>query len=205
MNQNFNQHNNYYIENNEKLGKLPEDQEFDLLFSPCGGFSTEVLAHKLNFNGKIIIYDYSQEILDIKKQILDTNPDLNELRVVERMHPDINFVWNLEYQKPRSDSFGTYEEVRIWQEEMCENYDIDFWLMDLIKPDYNRLLKKVKGKRVFFNASNIFSYNKVILRYTLSELYESFDKLFEVLDQAEYYHFRGSIPRKKFFYDYPRN
>ena len=88
---------------------------------------------------------------------------------------------------------------------MCENYDIDFWLMDLIKPDYNRLLKKVKGKRVFFNASNIFSYNKVILRYTLSDLYESFDKFFEVLDQAEDYHFRGSIPRKKFFYDYPRN
>ena len=205
LNQNFNQHNHYYIENNEKLGKLPEDQEFDLLFSPCGGFSTEVIAHKLNFNGKIIIYDYSQKILDIKKQILDTNPDYDEIRVLEKIHSDITFIWGLYDQIERRKSFGTYEEIRFCRESMCENYDIDFWLMDLIKPDYNRLLKEVKGKRVFFNASNIFSYNKVILRYTLSELYESFDKLFEVLDQAEDYHFRGSIPRKKFFYDYPRN
>ena len=42
--------------------------------------------------------------------------------------------------------------MKIWQEEMCANYDIDFWLMDLIKPDYNTLLKEVKGKSVFFNV-----------------------------------------------------
>ena len=198
LNNNFNLQPNYYTENNEYLGKLPEDQEFDLIFSPCGGFTTEVLAHKLNFNGKIIIYDHAQSILDIKKQILDTNPDLNELRVVEKMHPDINFVWNSEYQKGRPESFGTYEEMRLWQEEMCENYDIDFWLMDLIEPDYNRLLKEVEGKRVYFNASNIFSYNKVILKYTLPELYESFSKLYTILKSSDGYYFRGTVPLKKF-------
>ena len=51
-----------------------------------------------------------------------------------------------------------------------ESYDIDFWLMNLIEPDYNRLLKEVRGKKVFFNASNIFSYNKVILKYSLTEV-----------------------------------
>ena len=196
LSQNFNQKNNYYLQNNEWLGKLPEDQEFDVIFSPAGGYATEVFVHKLNFNGKVIIYDHSQKILDIKKQILDTNPDFKELEVVDKMHPDINFIWNIEYHKGRSESFGTYEEMRIWQEEMYESYDIDFWLMNLIEPDYNRLLKEVKGKKVFFNASNIFSYNKVLLKYTLPELYESFDKFYGVLKQAESYYFRGKGPQK---------
>ena len=82
--------------------------------------------------------------------------------------------------------------------EMCENYDIDFWLMDLIEPDYNRLLKEVEGKRVYFNASNIFSYNKVILKYTLPELYESFSKLYTILKSSDGYYFRGTVPLKKF-------
>ena len=69
--------------------------------------------------------------------------------------------------------------------------------MNLIEPDYNRLLKEVRGKKVFFNASNIFSYNKVILKYSLTELYESFDKLFEVLSQAEVYYFRGCNYRSR--------
>ena len=197
LSKNFNQKDNYYIENNEWMGKLPEDQEFDLLFSPCGGYSAEVFAHKLNFNGKVIIYDHSEKILDIKKQILGLNPDFEELQVVEKMHLDINFIWNTGYHKGRAESFGTYEEMRIWQEEMCESYDIDFWLMNLIEPDYNRLLKEVRGKKVFFNASNIFSYNKVILKYSLTELYESFDKLFEVLSQAEVYYFRGCNYRSR--------
>ena len=197
LSQNFNQKNNYYLQNNEWFGKLPEDQEFDVIFSPAGGYATEVFVHKLNFNGKVTIYDHSQKILDIKKQILDTNPDFKELEVVDKMHPDINFIWNIEYHKGRSESFGTYEEMRIWQEEMYESYDIDFWLMNLIEPDYNRLLKEVKGKKVFFNASNIFSYNRVILKYALPELYKAFDKLLDVLSQAEVYYFRGCNYRSR--------
>jgi len=187
----------YYVENNEYLGGFPKDEEFDLIFSPCGGYTTEVLAHKLNFNGKIIIYDYIKRVLDIKQQILDMNPTLEELKVLEKMHPDMFFIWNQEYQKGRPNSFGTFKELRTWQEEMCANYDIEFWLMNLIEPDYNRLLKEVKGKRVFFNASNIFSYNKVILKYTLPEIYKSFDKLFNILETADDYHFRGTVPLKR--------
>ena len=198
LNSNFNQKSNYYIENNEHLGKLPKDREFDLLFSPCAGFMTEALAHKLNFNGKIIIYDYTQKHLDIKKQILDTNPDFDELGIIDQMNPEVVCIWNQKYQKARPNSFGTFEEMKTWQVEMCANYVIDFWLMDLIEPDYNRLLKEVKGKTVFFNASNIFSYNKIILKYTLPELYKSFDKLFEILKQTEDFYFRGTVPLKKY-------
>ena len=91
----------YYVENNEFLGEIPKDEEFDLIFSPCGGYTTEVLSHKLNFNGKIIIYDYIKRVLDIKQQILDMNPTLEELKVLEKMHPDMFFIWNQKYQKPR--------------------------------------------------------------------------------------------------------
>ncbi|SVB18039.1 uncharacterized protein METZ01_LOCUS170893 [marine metagenome] len=197
LSENFNQRLDYYVENNELLGRLPSDKEIDVLFSPTGGFITEILAHKLNFNGKIIIYDHSQKILDIKKQILDTNPTLDELKLLENINPDINFIWNEEYQKGKVDTIAPYEEMRIWQEEMCENYDIDFWLMNLIEPDYNRLLKEVKGKKVFFNASNIFSFNRVILKYSLPEIYKSYYKFLEHLNQAESAWYRGTAPVKR--------
>ena len=62
--------------------------------------------------------------------------------------------------------------------------------------------KKVKGKRVYFNASNIFSYHVSHATYTLDELITSYNKLHEILSNTESYYFRGSIPSKKWEYIY---
>ena len=64
---------------------------------------------------------------------------------------------------------------------MDDNYDVEFWLMNLIEPDYNRIIEKVKGKNVFLNTSNIFSYHKVLLYYPLDVIWESYNKLEDIL------------------------
>ena len=80
---------------------------------------------------------------------------------------------------------------------MYNNYDIEYWLMDLISPDYDRLLKKIKGKNIFFDASNIFSYHMSHANYTLDELVSSYNKLKEVLAQTNKCWFQGTKPTKQ--------
>ena len=80
---------------------------------------------------------------------------------------------------------------------MAENFDVDYWLMNLIEPDYNKLLEKVKGKRVYFNASNIFSYHISHAMYTLDELILSYNKLIDTLGNSDGYFFRGTTPNKE--------
>ena len=69
--------------------------------------------------------------------------------------------------------------------------------MDLISPDYDRLLKKIKGKNVYFDATNIFSYHMSHAYHTLDELVSSYKKLQEVLSLSNKLYFRGSRPTKQ--------
>ena len=79
---------------------------------------------------------------------------------------------------------------------MENNYNFEYWLMDLISPDYDRLLKKIKEKNVFFDSTNIFSYHMSHAYYTLDELVSSYKKLKGVLELANKTYFRGTSPTK---------
>ena len=71
----------------------------------------------------------------------------------------------------------THEDLRAMQEKMRDEQEINYWLMDIINPDYNKLSEKIKGKNVFFDTSNIFSYHMSHAYYTLEELVNSYNKL----------------------------
>ena len=99
--------------------------------------------------------------------------------------------------RKRAETYGDFEYLRGLQKKMRDAYDIEYWLMDLIKPDYKKLKNKIEGKRVFFNASNIFSYHISHSVYTLDTLVRSFNRLQETLNFSEYYLFRGTRPTKQ--------
>ena len=90
-----------------------------------------------------------------------------------------------------------HEEVVKFQLQMSENCDIDYWVMNLIEPDYNKIIEKVKGKTVFFRASNIFSYHMSHAHYTLDELFDSYIKLINALQYANGCWFKGTTPTKQ--------
>ena len=69
--------------------------------------------------------------------------------------------------------------LRELQEKMSEKCDVEYMFMDLINPDWELLKEKIKGQRVFFNSSNIYSYHITHATNTMEELYTSFYKLLE--------------------------
>jgi hypothetical protein len=92
----------------------------------------------------------------------------------------------------------THEDLRAMQDKMRDEQEINYWLMNIITPDYNKLSEKVKGKNVFFDTSNIFSYHMSHARYTLEELVNSYNKLHQVLiESANMCWFQGTKPTKQ--------
>jgi len=93
---------------------------------------------------------------------------------------------------------GTHEDLRAMQEKMRDEQEINYWLMNIITPDYNKLSEKVRGKNVFFDTSNIFSYHMSHARFTLEELVNSYNKLHQVLiESANMCWFQGTKPTKQ--------
>ena len=185
----------FYIKNTESLKKLPKEN-FDLLFSTTAGYRAAVFVDKLEFDGEIVLYDYCQENIDIKKRIIEMNMSLEEIYLYRKTLDHIMAYPDLEASQ-HIKGMGSFEDVRKLEEKMYNNYDIEYWLMDLISPDYDRLLNKIKGKNVFFDATNIFSYHMSHAYHTLDELVSSYQKLQDVLGLADKSYFRGTSPAKQ--------
>ena len=176
----------FYVTNNETNYKkeIPSGK-FDLIISPTSGYFTEILADVLDFDGEVIFYDYIEDNIDAKRKIVAMNMTHKEIEYYlssKRMYYDMGLG---------------IEKQQELQRKMAENFDVDYWLMNLIEPDYNKLLEKVKGKRVYFNASNIFSYHISHAMYTLDELILSYNKLIDTLGNSDGYFFRGTTPNKE--------
>ena len=187
----------YYIFNTETLRETP-DKKFDVIFSPTAGYSAEANCHRLNFDKKVVLYDYNQTNLDIKKNIVEMNMSLDEIHRYRDM-TKLNMVSNIENSPSheRAAAMGTFEELRQMQAEMYDKCDVEYWLMDLIKPDYEKILETVKDKVVFFDSSNIFSYHVCHAVYGFDELVDAYYNLHEVLSQAKECWFQGTKPTKQ--------
>ena len=190
----------FYIENTEKVGKLPIEK-FDIIFSTTAGYRAALLANQLEFDGEIVLYDYCQENLDIKQMIIEMNMSLKEIESYwkSRKLRIVNGSWRRRwpnYMSARIDQY-TFEDLRKLEEKMQRDYDIEYWLMDLISPNYDKILEKIKGKSVFFDATNIFSYHVSHAYYTLDELVSSYKKLLDVLTSSNGTFYRGTLPTKQ--------
>ena len=107
---------------------------------------------------------------------------------------------DLESNNPAAErlkSMSPFEELRKMQAEMVDKCNIEYWLMDLITPNYDKIRESVAGKRVLFNASNIFSYHISHAYYTLDQLVNSYYKLIETLSYADECWFQGTKPTKQ--------
>ena len=95
-------------------------------------------------------------------------------------------------------SMGSHEKLRQLQEKMRDEQEVEYWLMDIINPDYNKLSEKVKRKNVFFDTSNIFGYHMSHAYNTLDELVNSYNKLHETLiESSNMCWFQGTKPTKQ--------
>jgi hypothetical protein len=122
----------------------------------------------------------------------------NEIEMLGRVYSNIFLIWNNEYrQQERFKKYGTWKEIRQTQKEMNDKHVVTYNEWDLLNMDYNILAEKVKGKNVFINTSNIFSYHKVLMKYPLDEIWNSFEQFIAALNNANFWYLVGSNPIKK--------
>tara|TARA_Y100000361_G_scaffold52177_1_gene45667 strand:- start:723 stop:2141 length:1419 start_codon:yes stop_codon:yes gene_type:complete len=199
----------FYAVNNERFTlKVEPTSKFDLIISPTSGYFTEKLVEELNFTGKVIFYDYLQKNLDTKRQIVDMNMSWEEQMKIRDWMADSNVFhymttgWkNKETADMYTEAYGKdHNYLRELQEKMSEKCDVEYMFMDLINPDWELLKEKIKGKRVFFNSSNIYSYHITHATNTMEELYTSFYKLLQTLYSSEHFYFVGTRPSKDRIY-----
>ena len=204
----------FYSENTELIGKLPT-QEFDLIFTPTAGYSGEIFADRLDFRGEIIFYDYCRENINIKQNIAEMFMDTDQIEKYSRIskHPIVfNKHGFLQNHYPDYDmkkfkkEYGDRTALRLLQYKMYNKHKIDYWHMDLIKTlraknrskQYGALVEKIKGKNVFFDVSNIFSYHVSHAGYMLEELVnvlKEFEQLLATYTKSFY--LKGTQPTKQ--------
>ena len=98
--------------------------------------------------------------------------------------------------------YGDRTALRMLQYKMYNKHKIDYWVMDLIKTLKSKsnvnLVKKIKGKNVFFDVSNIFSYHVSHAGYTLEELIQTLDDLKQLLSKhSKTFYIKGTNPGKQ--------
>jgi len=196
----------FYAENTESLGKLP-DKSFDLIMTPTAGYTGEVFAEKLDFDGDIVFYDYCSENVEIKQNIIEMNMSMDEILLYAKNSNQMiavnGFTTNKDHKdalNERTKSFGTHEELRVLQEKMYKKYNIEYKVWDIIcgidmNPEW--FIDKIKNKKVFMDISNIYGYHTSHVCYDFPYLLKSFDKLVDTLEKySEYYYLRGTRPTK---------
>ena len=146
----------------------------------------------------------NKENLDVKKLVVDWNMTKEELYLLKNGAVPKELVhWNIVDNTgnlaatQRTSSMGTHEELRALQLKMSEEFDVYYWLMNLIEFDATRLINTIRNRNVFFDASNIFSYHMSHARYTLSELVWAYEALHEILGYANQCWFQGTKPTKQ--------
>ena len=195
----------FYAENTEALGRLP-DKSFNLIFTPTAGYSGEVFADRLDFDGEIVFYDYCSENVEVKQNIVEMNMSIEDIQLYAKNSAQIialNDITPNQKQRAalneRTKTYGTHEELRALQEKMYNNYEVNYKVWDAIGDAGNDwLVDKIKDKRVFMDISNIYGYHTSHACYRLSDLKESFDKIIDALEKnTEYYYLKGTDFTKK--------
>ena len=197
----------FYAENTEAVGKLPK-KKFDLILTPTAGYSGEYFAEHLDFDGDIIFYDYCSENVEIKQNIVEMNMSMDEIKLYARnlkhmiaFNQLVGSVNRKNKLKERTNTYGTYEELRELQLKMYDKYNIEYKVWDIINwesEDMSWFVKRIKGKRVFMDISNIYGYHISHACYSLEYLNDSFKKLVDILkSNTEYYHLRGTDLSKR--------
>ena len=197
----------FYAENTEAVGRLPK-KKFDLILTPTAGYSGEYFAEHLDFDGDIVFYDYCSENVEIKQNIVEMNMSMDEIKLYAKNSKHIiafnqlvGDKYHIDELKKRTNTYGQHEELRELQRKMYDKYNIEYKVWDIINWESEEMswfVKRIKGKRVFMDISNIYGYHISHACYSLSYLEESFKKLVDILkSNTEYYHLRGTDLAKR--------
>jgi len=186
----------YYSENNEPL-KHP-DKKYDVIICPASGTLAEFLYHYCSKeNTKIIIYDYDELFLDIKKNILDmglVGDDVKRYMKYLQQKNGSEYIFKTNRTPNQYESIeynqNMLKDIENMQDALVEA-DLEFKVCNLLESDLSWIGNISKGKSVLFYASNIFSYYIVNMNYDFNYIKNKYLNLINELKQSKSYDFAG--------------
>tara|TARA_R110000851_G_scaffold56741_3_gene132431 strand:+ start:12885 stop:14204 length:1320 start_codon:yes stop_codon:yes gene_type:complete len=188
----------YYVVNNEYtfIDKIKEkDLEFDLIFTPAAGYIGEMFANELNFNGKVIFYDYFEKNVIAKRNITEMNMTMIEIKTYASF---FDHSFDFSGGHTASEKAKDYKDEATLLEYQRNLTEVEYRVMNLLNIDTAQLIEDIKGKTVLFNTSNIFGYHMVHAVYSLDKIDIAYNTIKKLLNtHAKAYVFRGTNPAKK--------
>tara|TARA_B000000609_G_scaffold158113_1_gene154590 strand:+ start:5658 stop:6974 length:1317 start_codon:yes stop_codon:yes gene_type:complete len=187
----------FYYENNEPL-KAP-NKKYDLIFAPTSGFIAEFLYDKCGHDStEIIIYDYDQLFLDVRRKILSMGLVGNDLQLymkhLQKSHDPIylfstnrtpNQYESIDYNEKNIDNF---EMLR----EKLADGDVKFMPCNLLEDDLSWIGNRSKDKSVLFYSSNIFKYYIVNMNYDYKCIKKRYNYLMKQLEFSDMFDHIGA-------------
>lgn len=186
----------FYYENNEPLHA--PDKKYDVIFAPTAGFTAEFLYDKCGHdNTEVVVYDYDQLFLDIRKKILNMGLVGNDLQLymkhLQQSHDPI-YLFSTNRTPNQYESIN-YNEKNINDfdvlREKLANEDVKFILCNLLEDNLSWIGNKAKGKSVLFYSSNIFKYYIVNMNYDYKHIKERYNHLIEQLKSSDSFDYIG--------------
>ena len=171
----------YFCKNTEHLA-IKTNRKFDIIITPTAGISLEhAYKNYSRSNTKLIVYDYDQTFLDIKKKILNYGMSISEsmqyLKIYYEQH-------TTGYRKNNAEAFSHND--KIYTDNMITelrdkiiDHGVEYVLSDFMFDDFDWI--DFEGKSVFINISNIFYYHICWTKYDYKIIYDQYLKLIKKL------------------------
>lgn len=186
------QRNRFYYENNER--QRHPNKKYDVIFAPTAGITAEYFYEKCGHkNTKVIVYDYDELFLKVKKTILDmclTGNDLiNYMEYLSKTSDPI-YLFSTNRTPNQSPAIEYNENLDYDVDEIREKLSlcsVDYMKLNLLESDFNKIKKYINNKNVLFYTSNIFRYVKVNLAYDYPHIKNQYKLLNEILSSSKSY------------------
>ena len=193
----------FYFENNEQI-PVHLKQKYDVIVCPTSGILAEYLYDAIGHKDtKVLIYDYDQVLLDTKKRIIDMGLVGKDLLMYMKSFKDLPGYEDYIFSAGRTpnqfksidfnESVVTNNKILKMQDKLADS-NHEYVLCDLINNDFDWLIKEIKGKRVFFYASNIFQYYAVWMFHDYSTIKGQYMRLIRALKQSKSFNYTGRRP-----------
>ena len=190
----------YYFENNEPL-PTHINKKYDVIITPTAGIMPEALYDMYGHDKtKVIIFDYDQTFLDVKKKIIDYGFVGNDLRSYMKVLSDSYDRNEYVFLAGRTpNQFHAFDKNSELTEDInaqrildnLSNADYQLQLCNMLEDDFDWIDEIVKGKSVLCYTSNIFKYYVAWMYYDITTIKKQYELLNDKLSLSNSYDLIG--------------
>ena len=188
----------YYYENNEPLPKHL-DTKYDIIIAPTSGLMAEFLYDKYGHKDtKIIIFDYEQVFLDVKRRIIECgfvgDDLLRYMDYLSEQYPGEEWIFACQRTPNQLAAFAENGDIIKEAARTVDKLavtDYEMRLVNMLSDDFEWIPELIKDKTVLCYVSNIFQYYITWLYCDTNTIIDQYNKLNKALQSSTSYNLYG--------------